>query len=201
MLHLPDRRASRLASGFALRLVCAQLCTCGCRCRSTWQRHPPRYMARALCLMERWRGRGIQHRCCNLLELHALGYCNKPVTCEPSDHHLRQIGTGWSLDIRQACCCATSMMFCHLVIELRRYPPVVFPASTSSPEGAHFRVHWGWDTPCAHERNPHGIEGLSNSSQRVILIRISNCSATVKCDLAQGRWRHDTARAARRTAQ
>ena len=166
MLHLPDRPASRLASesGFALRLVCAQLCTCGCRCRSTWQRHPPRYMARARCLMARWRGRGIQHRCCNLLELHAIGCCNKPVACEPSDHHLRQIGTGWSLDISQACCCATSMLFCHLVIEMATIR-ADFPASTSSIEGAPFRVHWGWNAPCTHERNPHGIEALANPTQ------------------------------------
>ena len=66
---------------------------CGCHCRSAWQRHPPRYMARARCLMARWRGRCIRHCCCKSRELHARGCCNKSVACEPLDHHIRQIGT------------------------------------------------------------------------------------------------------------
>ena len=70
---------------------------CGCRCRSAWQRHPHWCMAKARCLMTRWHGRGIQHRCCKSRDLHARGCCNKSVACEPLDHHLRQIGTGLSL--------------------------------------------------------------------------------------------------------
>ena len=59
------------------------------------------HMARARRLMPRWRGRGIQYRCCKSCELHAHGCCNKSAACKPSDHHLhvRQIGTGWSLDL------------------------------------------------------------------------------------------------------
>ena len=87
-----DRSACEPA-GLGLCFMSPFRLVCGCRCRSAWQRHPHRHMARARCLMSRWRGRGIQHRCCKMRELHARGCCNKSVACEPLDHHLQQIGT------------------------------------------------------------------------------------------------------------